>query len=141
MNLLSLVCLAGCWGMVGCVESAEKDTALPGDTADPVDCSSTAGTLEGVVYEDYPWTVRDTGEPLLPAGHARINISQADVDPFTAVADSEGHYSVDLQQGVWNLLATDSGEGCVSEMGLSVEIVACETVQFDIALTDCLLGG
>jgi hypothetical protein len=134
---------ASVWGRLAVLQGlflsgcAEIDTGGGEET----DCTSTAGTLEGVVYEDYPWTDRDTGEALLPAGHARINISQQDVDPFTAVADSEGHFSVDLQQGVWNLFATDNAEGCVSEMDLSVEVVVCETVEIDIHLTECTLGG
>ncbi len=119
--------------LAGC---AQSDTGGGEETG----CSSTTGTLEGVVYEDYPWTIRDTADALPRSGAARIRISREGVDPFTAVADADGHYSVDLQEGAWVLFATDTGGGCVSEDGLSADILACATVEFDLHLVDCLEG-
>jgi len=125
--------VVGLASLLGCAVSDGEDTAV-------VVCSSVAGTLEGLVYEDYSWNEPEPGEDPTAVGHARIQISQSDVEPFTAMADADGHYSVDLQAGVWNIYATDSMESCVSEMGLSVEVVACETAQLDVGLIDCLLG-
>ncbi|MEE2750140.1 MAG: hypothetical protein VX519_01815 [Myxococcota bacterium] len=120
-------------GLLGCAGSGGEDTAV-------VACNSAAGTLEGVVYEDFSWNEPEPGEEPVLVGHARVQISQSDVEPFTAMADADGYYSVDLQAGVWSIYATDSVESCVSEWGLSVEVVACETAELDVALIDCLLG-
>jgi len=122
------------WGGAGCADAPVEDTAAAAE------CTRSAGTLTGVVYEDYPWTTRDSGDPLPRAGAARVRIAQEDVEPFVAVADADGRYSVDLQAGAWELFATDTGGGCVSDDGLSVDVLACDTVELDIFLKDCLDG-
>ncbi|MEE2750139.1 MAG: hypothetical protein VX519_01810 [Myxococcota bacterium] len=122
------------WGGLGCDGGEVEDTGEAGE------CTSNSGTLTGVVYEDYPWTTQDSGEGLPQAGAARVRISREDVEPFVAVADADGRYTVELQVGIWELFATDTGGGCVSDDGLSADILPCDTVELDIYLKDCLDG-
>jgi len=122
------------YGVLGCSAGEAEDTGEAGE------CTSNSGTLTGVVYEDYPWTTQDSGEGLPQAGAARIRISREDVEPFVAGADADGRYTVELQAGAWELFATDTGGGCVSDDGLSADILACDTVELDIHLKDCLDG-
>ena len=133
---------ASVWSQLAVLQGLFLAGCAQGDTGggEAAECTSNSGTLTGVVYEDYPWTTWDSGEALPRAGAARIRISREGVDPFTAVADADGHYSVDLQEGAWVLFATDTGGGCVSNDGLSADILACDTVEFDLHLVDCLEG-
>jgi hypothetical protein len=98
-------------------------------------CDSTEGNITGTVYEDYSWDDLETA----PAGVAKVVVRQGETDPITSLSDEDGHYSLTLEAGHWNLEAFTQDENCVSMEEYEADLNACQSVSLDLVIEACLL--
>ena len=119
-QLAIVLCLLGC----GCASEAPSADAT---------CTDTNGLLQGAVVGDYPW---GDGTEQVEA-NATIQANNDDGSSLQIATDGDGLFSVSLPTGTWNLSARNADGDCLSADSVEVEVIACETADVTIRLTDC----
>ena len=105
---------------IGCDGAGSSDSG-PDATA----CDSTLGTLD--VHLVTAWGGGDY------EGGTSIRIEPSDSDAFS-VSIEGAHASAELEAGAYTVRMSENTEGCFSDPGFEVEIVACETTDLEMTV-------
>ena len=111
MKRLLVGCAVVLLGLSGCGEKEEG-------------CTSSRGTLSGMMFTDY--------QCKYTSSDARLEFTQAGDDtPLLIRPLEDGSYSVDLTAGEWSVEGFGSGDTCTTEEPIPITIKACADLCFD----------
>ena len=117
------MCIVGLLGWLGgCGEPTESE-----------DCTSTRGTVSGMIFTD--WECTST------ADDARLEFRvEGDETPLLVRPSEDGSYTVDLEAGNWLVTGYGYADTCTTEEPIPFTVEACAPITVDVCAKLCVDG-